>query len=38
MRCWLWPAPNAAKAGAANVEFLEGEIEALRCPIRRWMW
>ena len=29
---------NAAKAGAANVEFVKGEIEACRCPPRRWTW
>ena len=29
---------NAAKAGAGNVEFLKGEIEACRCPAHPWTW
>jgi arsenite methyltransferase len=32
MRCSHWPAPNAAKAGAGNVEFLKGTIENIPLP------
>ena len=29
MTCWRWPGRTRLRAGAANVEFLKGEIEAV---------
>jgi 23S rRNA G2445 N2-methylase RlmL len=29
---------NATQAGASNVEFLLGHIEAIPCPPPPWMW
>ena len=32
MKCWRSPSRNAAEAGATNVEFLKGYIEAIPLP------
>ena len=32
MRCWRWPSATRREAGATNVEFLKGYIEAIPLP------